>query len=330
MPGYEKTIGTLLVGIVFNTFLYGLVMFQFAAYWRTKFNDPLPIKLMVLFLFLVDNVHSISVIYMLWEYCVTNFDNPAILTVALWPYTFTPIATALAAVVTQIFLGYRVYRLTKSAVLYGIILAIAIPACILGLVCGIRAWIIEVLVKLIVLNTLVTAWLALQVGTDLFITGTLTLVLLKSRTGFHKTDSVLYRLIRGAIQTGLFAGIFSLGDLATFLRYPDTNLYGMFAIPIGRIYTNTLLDTLLARDELRDKLSGTVEMDSTKPQDLSEVRWAAKPRTQGTTSSKTGSTTIELAEVEVRREVLVFNDDDTHTHPDDSSLKKGRPMDSDV
>lgn len=44
--------------------------------------------------------------------------------------------------------------------------------------------------------------------------------------------------MRGAIQTGLFAGIFSIADLATFLTLPETNLYGMFAIPIGRIYTN--------------------------------------------------------------------------------------------
>jgi len=327
MPGYEKTIGTLLVGIVFNTFLYGLVMFQFATYYRTKFNDPLPIKLMVLFLFLIDNVHSIAVIYMLWEYCVTNFDNPAILSVALWPYTFTPIATALAALVTQVFLGYRVFRLTKSPVLYGIILALAVPSCILGLACGIKAWIIKVLEQLVALNPVVTAWLAMQVGTDLFITGTLTLVLWRSRTGFRKTDSVLYRLMRGAIQTGLFAGIFSLGDLATFLQYPDTNLYGMFAIPIGRIYTNTLLDTLLARDELRDKLSGTVEIESTRRQELSDMRWApGKGKAPGTNTSKSGSTTIELGEVEVRREILVF-DDDSAPHRDDASLKKGRPVD---
>lgn len=44
--------------------------------------------------------------------------------------------------------------------------------------------------------------------------------------------------MRGAVQTGLFAGIFSAADLATFLTLPETNLYGMFAIPIGRIYTN--------------------------------------------------------------------------------------------
>lgn len=104
---------------------------------------------------------------------------------------------------------------------------------------------------------------------------TLSVVLWTSRTGYSKTDSVLNRLIRGSIQTGLFASLFSLGDLATFLRYPDTNLYGMFAIPIGRIYTNvsassifgtirsddvsqTLLDTLLARDELREVLAGSI------------------------------------------------------------------------
>jgi len=64
---------------------------------------------------------------------------------------------------------------------------------------------------------------------------TLTVILSRSRTGFRKTDSVINRLIRGAIQTGLFAGLFSLGDLITFLRWPQTNLFGMFAIPIGRI-----------------------------------------------------------------------------------------------
>ncbi|KAH8079816.1 hypothetical protein BXZ70DRAFT_960640 [Cristinia sonorae] len=323
MPGYEKTIGTLLVGIVFNTFLYGLVMFQFASYYRTKFNDPLPIKLMVLFLFVIDNVHSIAVIYMLWEYCVTNFDNPDILNYALWPYTFTPIATALAAFATQIFLGYRVFRLTHSSVLYGFILVLAVPSCALGIACGIKAWMIKVLIKLVVLGPLVTAWLAMQVGIDMFITITLSLVLWRSRTGFRKTDSVLHRLIRGAIQTGLFAGIFSLGDLATFLKYPDTNLYGMFAIPIGRIYTNTLLDTLLTRDELRERLGGAVDMESSNVRTkLSDMRWAPGPKGSGSTTAA-GTGGIQLAEVAVRQDVVTFDDAGVQHHPDDASLKKG-------
>lgn len=45
-------------------------------------------------------------------------------------------------------------------------------------------------------------------------------------------------IIRGAIQTDLFAGIFSIGDLIASIAVPSTNLYGMFAIPIGRICMN--------------------------------------------------------------------------------------------
>ncbi|KAA1467185.1 hypothetical protein DENSPDRAFT_230222 [Dentipellis sp. KUC8613] len=260
---YEKTLGTLLVGIFFNTFLYGLVTYQFAAYWRIYFKDPLRIKLLVLSLFCIDTAHSASAIYMAWVYCVTNYNNPVALEVALWPYTFTPIATALAALLTQLFLAYRIMRLTENKYIYGGLVVLALVSFGLGMACGIRAWIIQVLAELSVLNNLVTAWLSMQVGTDLLITGLLAYSLLKSKSGFRRTDNVLNRLVRGAIQTGVFAGIFSLSDLATFLQYPDTNMYGMFAIPIGRIYTNTLLDTLLTRDELRARLAGNIDMDTT-------------------------------------------------------------------
>jgi len=68
--------------------------------------------------------------------------------------------------------------------------------------------------------------------------GVLSFVLARSRTGFRRTDTIINRLIRGAIQTGLFASIFALADLFSFVLHRNTNLYAMFAYPIGRIYTN--------------------------------------------------------------------------------------------
>lgn len=56
---------------------------------------------------------------------------------------------------------------------------------------------------------------------------------------------MLNRLIRGAIQTGVFASAFALGDLISFVLYRNTNLYAMFAYPIGRIYTNVSLSSVL-------------------------------------------------------------------------------------
>ena len=98
-----------------------------------------------------------------------------------------------------------------------------------------------------------------------------------------RIDTILNRFIRGAIQTGLFASTFSLGFLITFVLLPNTNFYGMFAIHIGRIYTNvsalgatdgadlnldfsfflswkTLLDTLLTRELLKVETDGAGNM----------------------------------------------------------------------
>jgi len=313
MGEFDLTLGPLLVGIIFNSYLYGLVSYQFAAYHKIKFNDPPVIKCMVLFLFLLDSVHSISVIWMIWEYCVTTYGKPEALGVVLWPYTFTPIATALASMVTQLFLGWRIYVFSKSKALYAVVICLAVPCCALGFACGTKAWIIKVSAELSVLNDLVTAWLVLQVTIDAFVTTILGALLTRSRTGFVKTDTVINQLIRGAIQTGLFAGIFSLGDLITFIKWPNTNFYGMFAIPIGRIYTNTLLDTLLTRQNLRQQLYGTVDVDATG-QGPSMLRWAD---TDGSgTTAHISNGTYQMGDIVPQKEVVLQNEEPGSFLPD--------------
>ncbi|GJE97356.1 hypothetical protein PsYK624_135720 [Phanerochaete sordida] len=319
MGEFDLSLGTLYVGILFNTFLFGLVVFQFLLYKRRKFNDPLPLKAMVLFLFLLDSVHSIACIWMGYYYCVTGYGNPATLGEAIWPYTLTPIATGWASMVTQIFLGWRVYRFTENRYLYGLIIGLAIPSCALGMTCGIKAWIIKESAKLSVLSNLVTAWLVLQVTVDALVTIALGIVLTRSKTGFRKTDTVVNKLIRGAIQTGLFAGIFSIGDLITFSRWPNTNFYGMFAIPIGRIYTNTLLDTLISRNDLRAQLHGTVDLDSAR-QAPSLLQWArgGGGGPTGASTTQATSTGIALSEISVQKDVVVFGDRESMPEAPDS------------
>ncbi|EIW83156.1 hypothetical protein CONPUDRAFT_89135 [Coniophora puteana RWD-64-598 SS2] len=313
MGDYDLTVGTLIIGIFFNTYLYGLVSHQFAAYYQAGYDDGKLVKyvqkldllelthtrvdrLMILFLFLLDTFHSGAVIYMAWYYAVTNYNNPDVLSIELWPYMFTPIGTALSALLTQTFLAVRIWRFGRSRVLIGIIGALAVPCFVLGMACGIKAWNIKYMAQMVSITNLATAWLVSQVTVDTIVTGVMTYMLSRSRTGFQKTDNVINRLIRGAVQTGLFAGIFSLGDMITFLLWPETNLYGMFAIPIGRIYTNTLLDTLLSRHDLRDQMTGTINMDSMSA-------WG-----HGSSRNSRTITSRQLTELEVRKEVEVVTD----------------------
>lgn len=75
-------------------------------------------------------------------------------------------------------------------------------------------------------------------GSNITILVSLTWVLSRSRTGFRRTDTIINRVIRGCVQTGVFVSIFAMADMFSFLFARDTYLYAMFAYPLGRIYTN--------------------------------------------------------------------------------------------
>ncbi|KAF4583379.1 hypothetical protein EYR38_002129 [Pleurotus pulmonarius] len=243
----EEVIGTLLVGIFFNTYLYGLVTYQFAVYYNSPFKDPTWIRAFVGILVVLDTFHTAAYVSFASGFALTTKEE----TFDTARYTWH----GSTALLTQIFLGYRMYRLTGRLYMFIILLIFAITSFALGMTCGIKAWILRELAKLPVLDGLVTAWLAMQMGIDLYITVALCWILSQAKTKFRATDTVINRLMRGAIQTGVFASIFSLGDLVAFLALPHTNIYGMFAIPLGRIYTNTLMDTLLMREGLREVLA---------------------------------------------------------------------------
>ncbi|TFK77451.1 hypothetical protein BDN72DRAFT_953886 [Pluteus cervinus] len=261
MGEFDLVVGVLLLGLFFNTYLYGLVTYQFLVYHNTKFNDPLWIRSVVGTLFVTDTLHSAIAVYAGWDMCVTNYGNPASLGYVGWTIPFTAVATSVAAIVTQFFLGHRVYVLTKNMVITGIIATLSTLGFIFGVYAGIRSGVINEVAKFAPLGPFVICWLGFQTGADLLITLVLTAVLSQSRTGFRRTDTIINRLIRGAIQTGLFVSLFALGDLFSFLLHRNTNLYAMFAYPIGRIYTNTLLDTLNTRAELKGNRAIDVESD---------------------------------------------------------------------
>ncbi|KAF9463008.1 hypothetical protein BDZ94DRAFT_645408 [Collybia nuda] len=251
MGVFDKSLGVLLIGIFFNTYLYGVVTHQYALYRNTKFNDPRWIKMTVFSMFALDTFHSASVIYMAWVYYITNHANPQAIHNTAWPYPFTVIATSAAAFLTQCFLGYRIFRLTKSKIIYCAIVVLSVVALIMGTVCGIFVWQVTSRATVTHLQPLIAVWQCFEVGVDAVITGILSYVLSRSRTGFHRSDTIINRIIRAAIQTGLLCGIFSILSLIFFLTMPGTHFFGMLGIPIGRVYSNTLMDTLMSRHGLR-------------------------------------------------------------------------------
>lgn len=183
--------------------------------------------------------------------------------------------------------------MTKNKIITGLIAILSTLGFIFGVYAGIRS-VFPSARNFAPLSPYVICWLGFQTSADLLITFVLTYVLSRSRTGFRKTDTIINRLIRGAIQTGLFASIFALADLFSFVLHQDTNLYAMFAYPIGRIYTNTLLDTLNARRELKNNTTGTMDVDS----------GVSEPRLQNHSQTLAGGPAMSVQSIQVQKETI--------------------------
>ncbi|KAJ7580727.1 hypothetical protein C8J56DRAFT_960724 [Mycena floridula] len=311
MGAYDTSLGNGLRKNIVNTWLFGFVCYQFLLYWTTKFNDAWWLKLMVLTLFTIDLVHSSSLCYAL--YCITHYGNSAKLDGTYFPsdisqLTFTVIFTTLAAFMTHVFLSWRLYQLNKKKYLVIGLIFTATVSCGVGFTTGIKAMQIGVVSKLGVLLPLSEAWLSMQLSLDLLITGLLGYVLYQSRTGFRVTDTVLARLIRGAVQTGLFASAMSLADMLAFKLSGTTMQYMLFAMCIGRMYTNTLMDTLLCRTSLQEILQSNNIRDME-----SQGRRAGDSNTHGLQLESFAPVT----RIHIQTQIDTSTDHDSELHLDD-------------
>ncbi|KAJ7223639.1 hypothetical protein C8J57DRAFT_234730 [Mycena rebaudengoi] len=253
---FGTTVGATLMAILFNSLLTGVLLSQFSTYWNSTYQDRIWIRLVVVSLFTINVVHQGAVMYMAWFYCVENFNNPVAVQHSLWVYPFTALVTAVLAIMNQAFQSWRIWVFIKNKYIVGGLLLTALVVFITGVIAGAQSWILSDLRKLAALQPLVEGNLALQAALDVIISGILTSCFIKSKTSFKRTDMVLNRLIRGAIESGVFTSICALGELFAFRFAQGTYIIGMFALPIGRIYTHTMMDHLIRRDELRGMLSG--------------------------------------------------------------------------
>jgi len=248
----QETFGALLLGVMVNTFLYGIVFYQYISYFGSRtIKDRLWIRATVLALFLLDTFHTMALIHMAWTYLILSFsNNKKELLRHQWPCASTGVVTAVTALLTQLFLAYRILRLTNRYV-YSVLLFLILGSFASGMVYGIKVFSISSVLDMHKLNKHMSIWLSLESTADISIAGALIVSLSHSRTGFKRSNTVINRLLRASVQTGLFPTIFAVLSFTLLLTRPSALLYDTFAFPISRLYTNTLMDTLLCREELR-------------------------------------------------------------------------------
>jgi len=93
---------------------------------------------------------------------------------------------------------------------------------------------------------------------DVLIAIVLCSMLQKSRTGFKKSDTMINKLIIFTMNTGLLTSFCAVASLISILAAPNTFIYIAFFFNIGRLYSNTLMATLNARQSIRNAVDETM------------------------------------------------------------------------
>lgn len=89
------------------------------------------------------------------------------------------------------------------------------------------------------------------VAGDLSVTLSLIWLLVKSRTGFRRTDNVIDTIMLYTVNTAFIVGIDSAISAITYLIMPSNFIFMAFYLLTSKLYLNAYLAMLNARDDMR-------------------------------------------------------------------------------
>ncbi|PPQ76373.1 hypothetical protein CVT26_010197 [Gymnopilus dilepis] len=259
VPDLGPTFGVAYIAVVISAMLYGVTCLQTFIYFINSRTDPIWTKLLVLTTLLIDTLHEAFLLYAGYYYFIQNYFNPIALESGMWCVQSSIIAhmfvNGVAAFLVESFMIWRLHFLSNRNYF------LTVPAMILVLAhLGVDfAWPIQAFIgpnlsfeRIKSLTPTAVSGFVIGSVTDVYITGSLAYYLWSSRTGFKKSNDMIYRLIQYIITTGLLTTVDNIISLAVYVARPENFYYMFFSFILAKLYINSLLATLNSRQSIRE------------------------------------------------------------------------------
>ncbi|KAJ8701333.1 hypothetical protein PTI98_000134 [Pleurotus ostreatus] len=246
MPSAKLLFGPMLIGVFFNTILYGVLVVQMLLYFQT-YKDSAWIRHFILYLLVLETCNTVFDIAMMYEPLILNFGTPDAITYFPTMIAADPIITVAISTPIQLFVAWRISIISRSWLMPALICILGVISLAGGIWTCITVATIRVFSRKPELHWPALTWLLASAIADALITSTLVYSLYKRKTGFKDTDNVIERVIRFTIQTGMITALFAILDVVFFLVSPHTTLNFIWDLALGKLYSNVLMSTLNSR-----------------------------------------------------------------------------------
>lgn len=238
---------------------YAAVVLQAITYYQNCQNDPLMLKALVSVTLILDTANLVGQYGYAYLLCVTAQSNPAVIfsVMSLWPIVLITFTGPVLMTFLNTFLIRRLYFLSKSHLLAGVLVSLQLSALGLALFNASKMVCPPATAKDLefVTATLITA-LCLYVTIDTGIAISMLWHLTKLRTPYPKTRAMVHRLMRMILQSGTATTVISITLLIVFLTYPPLSVASTaVTFLISHFYSLTLFFNLNVREQMRKQES---------------------------------------------------------------------------
>ncbi|THU94392.1 hypothetical protein K435DRAFT_163324 [Dendrothele bispora CBS 962.96] len=244
-------LGARILGILFNSVLYGMLLIQAYKYYQAAFaKDSILLKCLIGFLCVLETLHSIFLWHHIYILTIVKFGNLTALNEISWSLCGAMAVTTLIIVTVQFFFLHRLYTISGS----GYLPTIFIPVQLIRIGFGLAAVAIAssttldglatrfrwLLITLFALNSIIDSGTALS----------LAISFQKNYNPLLRTQKLSEKLIAWTIETGLLPSIYSLIEVVLMIT-TENLFWSFFWIQASTLYCNAILSFLNGRISLR-------------------------------------------------------------------------------
>ncbi|EKM52864.1 uncharacterized protein PHACADRAFT_212071 [Phanerochaete carnosa HHB-10118-sp] len=266
-PSVQSQMGPLFVFTSIGFMLFGVFTAQVYFYWYAYKNDRRVLRTFVVALWILETLHTVFCFHFLYEYFVTDIGSPEKLSEIIWS---DPSSVLTEDVIIGFCQGFYIFRLWRlSGHNYAVVGTLSIVLLArLGAGFATNVWLTmfktfpDFVARQVVHDVLNVAQ-ALSAIVDFLNTAMMIFYLKRGMnlSGFKQSRSVIQTLMFFTINTGVLSVVGSVCTLFLF-NFVTGSLafWGLIQLQ-GKLYANSVVGFLNARQYLRDKLT-EVEFNS--------------------------------------------------------------------
>lgn len=252
MSAIELTVGSVEIGTLISSVLFGITSVQVYLYYKNAFRDNLFIRVMVPALWVAEALHTSFTWTYLYRLTVRHYGDIDIIIVHHWTLGLSAIFNGFIGATVQAWFAYRIYVLSQ----YLSISIVSWTGSSLQMICLISMYPLTQKVTLTEFaaryNWLPMTALGLNVLVDFVNTGSLTYLLWKQKPETMLSSKLVNRLILWTIETGLLTSVSAVVMLVAVTALSHTYLWIGVSFFYAKLYSNSFFASLNGRMSLRN------------------------------------------------------------------------------